>query len=212
MGPMLSNPTMRIRHQKRARPGRPRLLWDRIRFAGVLKWAQKSIPGRRLRGTQGMLGVRDALDRFWLSFGPFGVAPSLLHYQRGCRPPHTRNIPGVLPPHNPPGWGAAALQTPRGGFGGGGSIPTGGSGGREPPKNKAGVWGAAALHGAKERRNEPPQVAQATARSDPPSRGPRMYLDFPGASVTMGRAAGAMDATKPYKIHRVWGHGCHQTL
>ena len=23
---------------------------------------------------------------------------------------------------------------------------------------------------------------------------------------------GAMDVTKPYEFHRVWGHGCHQTL
>ncbi len=44
-----------------------------------------------------------------------------------------RSLGGPRPP-DPPGWGAAAPQTSRGGFGGRQPHQPGGSGGREPPQ------------------------------------------------------------------------------
>jgi hypothetical protein len=63
-------------------------------------------------------------------------------------------------PSPPIGWGLCRPTNPSQGFCFGGEAPRpGGCRGRSPPRNKAGVWGAAAPQGGKERR------AQATART-----------------------------------------------
>ena len=44
---------------------------------------------------------------------------------------------------------------------------------------------------------------------------PYKFIGFGAMDVTKPYkfiGFGAMDVIKPYEIHRVWGHGCHQTL
>ena len=142
-------------------------------------------------------------------------------------------------PH--PRLGAAATQTPRGGFGGRQPPNPGGLGGRETPRErkqtkkrlcswpKAGCLTNPRKHYRCLRNKRPSKPYEFISFGAMDVTKPYEFIGFGAMDVTKPYTCikfGARDVTKPYKfrrfgangchqtlhIYRVWGHGCHQSL